>query len=72
MPAELSAVFRAAAWVPGPPVLPAAEVLAAGDEWPASEIPATMPPAASATAATSPAVQLSGCRRRPGCWAPSA
>ena len=65
MPAELSAVFRAAAWVPGPPGL-AAEVLAAGDEWLASEIPATMPPAASATAATSPAVQLSGCRRR-GC-----
>ena len=54
--AESSAVFRAAAWVPGP----AAALLAAGDEWPASEAPATIPPTASAPAATSPTVQLSG------------
>ena len=62
--AESSALLRAAAWALGPATPPAAEVLAAGVECPASETPAAMPPMASAPAATSPAVQCSGRRRR--------
>jgi hypothetical protein len=67
--AELSALFSAAAWLPGTgpvpaaEVFPAAEVLATGAEPPPSDIPAMTPAAASTTAAVSPMVQCSARRR---------